>query len=244
MRARLHQAVLVATTLVCGCTHHSDGKLYPADTEDLRTAKREAKTCANPAFPRMADGNEFKYGCFCGANHPAHASGSMGALSSLSPTDKATLVAKYFGALPFDDLDSLCRDHDVCWIINGGPTRDCNEHFGHEMLKIASDFATESAQKWRNPAGRDAVNPRASSCASLALHITQATAVFEGKSDSAWTDTYSKLIDWSFGAIAAVIAVPALPLTSSNYPDPTKGEKCNLSDNAASKLPSAVMSPR
>ena len=72
-----------------------------------------ARTCDSPSSPKITSIKaikNWKYGCFCGEEHPGYVS-----------------INAYFSVKPKDDIDVICRDHDVCWSIHGEYNGHCND---------------------------------------------------------------------------------------------------------------------
>ena len=70
---------------------------------------RHAKPCNPAAQPTgLKYYTEWKYGCFCGEGHPGYKK-----------------IEEYYSVKPKDDIDIACREHDVCWVLNGENDGHC-----------------------------------------------------------------------------------------------------------------------
>lgn len=85
----------------------------------------------NNGIPNVADLQNFKYGCFCGQGHPSFTSNGL-------TTEE--LIAKYYSIEPKDDIDFICQKHDICWILSGERTIECNLGLINELHKLAMIF--------------------------------------------------------------------------------------------------------
>ena len=124
--------------LVVGCTPLEKPQLVrtPLPTSTQLEALKGAPPCMNPALP--SDGNgltDWKYGCFCGKGHPGY-----------------TKVEEYYSVKPKDEIDEVCRDHDVCWTIHGENDGECNDEFTDQTLYLSRLFSKADMKSCSNVA--------------------------------------------------------------------------------------------
>jgi hypothetical protein len=226
--------------LIAGCAAAPTEPSAPPPLPTLLLAERAAVPCVAPRRPAVSDGKDFKYGCFCGKSHPAYGPATTAGLAAMPRAELDALVHKYFELKPYDDLDAACQAHDVCYLINRGARRTCDQVFASRMAKLWFGFSDESGQRRRNPSALLHINPMASRCSEIAMHLTLAHYFFEGTSESPAYELSSGVINLLFGGAAVALAGTTLALAS--YPDPAAGERCDSVENLASKLPGAVLS--
>jgi hypothetical protein len=130
--------------------------LHPALSPALAAALAQATMCESPVPARYAMSKSFKYGCFCGANHPAIAHPSGKAEADLDAGEREELVAQYYRIKPVDEIDAICQAHDVCWIARGGPALACNDAFEASMARLQQRLRAEvsgvgqtNTRQWR-----------------------------------------------------------------------------------------------
>lgn len=82
-------------------------------------------SCSPPPRARHKIDKNFKYGRFCGANYPglSHASGKKD--DSLPDQGKLEVANNYYRIRPVDDIDAVCQEHDVCWLLNPANKLSC-----------------------------------------------------------------------------------------------------------------------
>ena len=98
----------------------------------------EPKSCNYPAVATDNFGKKFRYGCFCGENYPNIQHPSKKDYRDLNLTEKQELIAKYNAIAPYDDIDKVCQEHDICFIIFGKKAKSCNDTI-YDELNILSD---------------------------------------------------------------------------------------------------------
>lgn len=208
----------------------SDTKIYPrslyADSnisKQFLTQANGAKECSNPEVSVFTISKGFRYGCFCGSLYPEieHQSGKL--LNELTDLERLELAQTYYAIRPIDQIDGACLRHDVCVIMSGKQTIECNDQFQNEINKMNDIFFEEIEHK-------NATINLSHRCWLLTNDISVAfnTPVPEGKSDdnsderidafSRWGATV--LVGWAY----AIWRVGLAELAGFKYP--MEAEKC------------------
>jgi len=81
------------------------------------------------ATPTLFAFTDWKYGYFCGKNHP----------SSPKPYQN-----------PKDEIDAACKEHDKCWERQGENNGPCNDVFLTTIKKLNNSFMIESNIEYHN----------------------------------------------------------------------------------------------
>lgn len=208
----------------------SDKKIYPpllypdsSISRELLSEAYDAKECSNPEVSVFTMSNGFRYGCFCGSLYPAleHKSGKR--FNELSDIERFELAITYYAIRPIDEIDGACLRHDVCVVMAGKQTIECNDRFKDEINKMNGAFYDEIEHK-------NATVNISHRCWLLTNDISVAfnTPVPEGKSDnvsdqridafSRWSATV--LVGWAYVGWRVGLAELA------GYKYPMEAEKC------------------
>ena len=129
--------------------------LNPPPTPAMQKAMAQAKPCSHPAIAEEKFDESFRYGCFCGKNYPDIKDPSLKPIAYLTYSQRKALIARYYRIRPYDDIDAACRQHDICYIYNGGEDQHCNDALYRRLQAIYDRFeATPDGQKPGTPAWR------------------------------------------------------------------------------------------
>ncbi|SFV60205.1 hypothetical protein MNB_SV-9-801 [hydrothermal vent metagenome] len=115
-------------------------RLNSSPTQEMLLNQKSSKLCDNPAMAKENFDNDFKYGCFCGKNYPNIKSDTKKEYKYLSRMEKDKLIAKYYSIKPYDDIDNLCMQHDICYIYEGREDQLCNDVLYSEMRTLSNKF--------------------------------------------------------------------------------------------------------
>ncbi len=117
--------------------------LRPDITPILRRALETSVECRHPEVAKLnpKDLADFRYGCFCGQNYPD--------INRNQNETNEELIARYYEIKPIDDVDRACRDHDVCWIMNGEGNADCDHELIHQLTKVKENIPEGNGVGWR-----------------------------------------------------------------------------------------------
>ncbi len=207
--------------LLAACTSvptSPEATLVPQPSAVLNEALKGPKSCERPAVARQKVDPDFKYGCFCGKNHPDINLPSGRKFENLDEEERTNLIAKYYAILPVDDIDSACQSHDICWILNGRPEQECNESFRARLESLKT--AWESRIGWFDT---DTLEWR---CAAIALDMSFATlAIMEGVSNDLSSEVGLKAARL-FSAPIVLLYATVMTIFEPFNSYPTEGEVC------------------
>lgn len=215
--------LLVFTLCACAQSGSPANPPLPLDSPELLLAKRKAVPCENPAPAQPIFHAGFKYGCFCGANHPVNSDASTERSLEGSQANRKWMIERYFSVKPFDDIDALCQAHDVCWTRYGYPNLRCNEELSSSLKTLESLFKRVAP----SPRPGRPTNP-ARQCMTLIADIDAAAIlVMESHSDEASIRAVQplvKLVGW----IGAALAGSAIAATRTQEQYPSPDLRCNV----------------
>lgn len=106
--------------------------LIPTHLKPSVMFNTHAAPCTTPGVAALSDGVDFKYGCFCGANHPNIVVSRE--LYSNESKYRAFLTEKLLETAPLDDIDAACQRHDLC-LAEFGFEVDCNVVLMKQLMK-------------------------------------------------------------------------------------------------------------
>jgi hypothetical protein len=217
-----HWLCLLLVCLLTGCALPEP---LPTPAHAPMSSFMLAAACEQPVVARAGLARDFRYGCFCGQNHPRiqHPSGRSG--SSLSASERDELVTQFLALEPWDDLDAACRQHDICWIRHGQRHISCNRDFAIELMRLH-----ESWKPWHQRPDKGP-KPTEYRCSWLARDMLAASlAVMKSESpdrDQVLRDRLAKLLMSPASLLyGAMVALHGALL--DNYPAP--GEQCRAPD--------------
>jgi hypothetical protein len=105
-----------------------------------------ATPCQNPAVASDKLGKKFRYGCFCGKNYPHIEHASKKSFRDLNGTARQELILQYKKIDAYDDIDAICKKHDICYIYYGKKAKICNDkaYDRFDIIKKKFDKASEN----------------------------------------------------------------------------------------------------
>ena len=216
--------LLSVVALLAACGHVAppklDPDLRPSLTPALGEALATAKECEDPVWAVVNLSADFKYGCFCGKNHPDLPTPGYKPLESLSALERAELIKRYYSIRPIDSIDSACRDHDVCWILRGEGDGRCNLE-----LRRRLSYIYDAMHSGHRIGDEESKRDR---CAKLAIDMS---VVF---STIVVDDRYKNPLDSAGSLVARTVGtafvlpflVTVQPFELSNSPYPFALERC------------------
>ena len=183
-------------------------------------AKANAALCATPIPATRELSRAFRYGCFCGENHPglSHPSGKSEA--ALSRREREELAILYYQIKPVDAVDAACQAHDVCWLLSTTTSQECNEQFESELDELTDAF---DAAADRLPLGQRN-NSQARRCWALAGDIEVASLAVMASKSPVPGRTGGRAVGRLF---ANWFFAPRL-FIGEMFEYPRSGEKCDL----------------
>ncbi len=99
-----------------------------------------ATPCKNPAVASDDLSKKFRYGCFCGQNYPAIEHPSKKSYRKLNQAQREELILQYQKIDAYDDIDAICKEHDICYIRYGKEAKVCNNRAYKAFSSIAKKF--------------------------------------------------------------------------------------------------------
>jgi|GEM_PF-2024117 len=109
----------------------------------LFSIQLNAKTCEDPAVAVDDLNKKFKYGCFCGEDYPNIQHPSQKSYRELNSSQRDELIHIYQEIDPYDDIDSICKEHDICYISHQKEAKECNDAIYNSLNQIEDRFATD-----------------------------------------------------------------------------------------------------
>ncbi len=194
-------------------------RLNPSPTKEMRLNIKNAKVCKNPAIAKENFDSDFKYGCFCGKNYPKITHPSKKSYKRLNRREREELISLYYKIKPYDDIDKLCMEHDICYIYEGREDQVCNDALYDGLRDLEREFEKKRDSK------------KARRCKRLTSDISSVFGTIFGAGDN--------ISPFKFG-LFAMITTPMTIATksiqqSSRMIDgeptyPLANEKCNIED--------------
>jgi hypothetical protein len=209
-------ALCSCACLLAGCATPEptlDPQLRPASSDRLVAALGSAAECAAPVVPKLNLTSSFKYGCFCGAGHPA--------VNAAAGEGLESLLARYYAIKPIDAVDEVCRDHDVCWAMRGEGDARCNRELYERLRYLGDRFETLGNGRAEGPFWR---------CRILVGDMGAAFAtLFVNEKHETGASQFGSFLGKLVGTPVLVgTALVMRPLIYANDPYPLAGERCNL----------------
>ncbi len=109
-----------------------------------------ANSCENPAVASDDLNSKFRYGCFCGENYPKIEHSSKKSYKELNTTQRLELIEKYQKIDAYDDIDEVCKEHDICYIKHGREAKVCNDNIYTQLNRIEEQFYKASDDNMSN----------------------------------------------------------------------------------------------
>lgn len=191
----------------------------PVDCKEMLSSKDAS--CSPPPRARHKIDRNFKYGRFCGANYPGLLPASGKDENSLTDQERLDVAKNYYRIRPVDDIDAVCREHDVCWLLNPANKLSCNDKYVKSMDRIRSDL--EGQIGWFD------VDTPQFRCSQLALDISFASTFMQSNS----TDKASEIgvsLAKLFTAPVTVLYAMVFVLSNGFENYPRDIERCSVSE--------------
>jgi hypothetical protein len=185
--------VLISAMALHGCANTKSVekviKLVRVDLTKIQAASMKAvecqemfivniNTCPPPEVAVRKLSRNFKYGRFCGANFPTLRHQSNKDLEELTEAEKLELAENYYQIHSIDDLDTACREHDVCWLLNSENEQSCNDELRNRMKAMRDGF-----EKQVSFSDTDTDTPQFR-CANLSIDISLSTHLMQSDSEN------------------------------------------------------------
>ena len=220
---------------ITGCTSQTistdpGSKLDPFLLAQIKDAINNSQKCGAPVAGRVNLSPSFRYGCFCGREWPKPTRlEKEKKFDSMSLPEKAEVLKYYFKIRPIDDIDLACRDHDVCYLINGDYNADCNKALMNQM-KFIHDVMDGISQSNSQRNNIPLTKTKEWRCKILAHDIYGVyLTIFATNNTDDPVNDYS--LDVVRGAFTPVVVAAAAAFRSSIWssdPYPHEDERCIL----------------
>ncbi len=122
-------------------------KINPAPTTKMVQNQAKAKICPNPLPADEKLSEEFKYGCFCGKNYPDIKDENEEDFRKLTKAQRVKLIEQYYLIKPYDAIDAICQQHDICYLYQGKRAKVCNDAIYHDLEALATKFRVNGTIK-------------------------------------------------------------------------------------------------
>lgn len=99
-----------------------------------------ATPCDTPAVASDDLNAKFRYGCFCGENYPLIEHPSKKNYRDLNRTQRQELIEEYQKIDAYDDIDEVCKEHDICYLSYGREAKVCNDTIYNQLNTIEEQF--------------------------------------------------------------------------------------------------------
>jgi hypothetical protein len=196
-------------------------RLNSSPTIQMLQNQKNAKPCSNPAKAKENFDSDFRYGCFCGKKYPNIVSDNNESYQTLGRVQRDKLIEKYYKIKPYDDIDALCMQHDICYIYEGREDQLCNDVM-YSSLRDLSDKFYEQAR------GEDS-NSKAMRCQRLSSDIGAIFKTIFGAGDNLSMMRFGMfmMINTPMTMVSKGIQKASHGMNDSpTYP--LEGERCNL----------------
>ena len=106
--------------------------------------------CSQPAVAYDKFSTHFRYGCFCGRDYPNIEHPSKKSYKELNSSQRQELIIQYQKIDPYDDIDKLCKEHDICYIKQGKEAKSCNTTIYSKLRIVETKFRDTSENNLSN----------------------------------------------------------------------------------------------
>jgi len=129
--------LLVTTSLFYAETFN---EVNPKPTKTMLENITNAKVCATPNVAEEKISEDFKYGCFCGKYHPNIEGNRSGIYREIDKKERLKVIEAYYKVKPYDDIDAICQQHDICYFYQGKNAKVCNDAIYDELHLLVDKF--------------------------------------------------------------------------------------------------------
>ncbi|CAA6802676.1 MAG: Unknown protein [uncultured Sulfurovum sp.] len=107
------------------------------------------KTCTFPVTANEEISENFKYGCFCGKNYPQMEDNNSSTkdFKKMNKSQRSKVIESYQAIEPYDDIDAICKEHDICYLTYGKRAKICNDTIYNELHTLADKFKKENKSR-------------------------------------------------------------------------------------------------
>jgi len=186
-----------------------------------------AHSCENPAVASDDLNTKFRYGCFCGENYPNIEHPSKKTYKELNSTERQELIAEYKKIDAYDDIDEVCKEHDICYISHGREAKVCNDTIYNQLNTIEEQFDKASD-----------INVTNEQCKNLAFDIGSVFHTIFSPSDDEDTmfDFGMLMVNGAITASNKVLQESADTISNNASRYPLIHQKCLLDNSPTIKI--------
>lgn len=112
----------------------------PKPTATMLENIKKAQTCANPVPASEVISEDFKYGCFCGKKYPMIEGNQTKLYKKMDKKARLKVIEDYYKIKPYDDIDAICQQHDICYFYQGKNAKVCNEAIYDDFKVLIKHF--------------------------------------------------------------------------------------------------------
>lgn len=153
------------------------------------------------------EGVAYRYGEFCGPEHPA-------VLTTRTPENTHSILYRLAAIEPRDSIDRACKAHDMCYEIAGADSDYCDTAFRafKDAWVISAEFETQGRQ-----------------CANLFSEASFGVRYGKGKRRLSYVDSQASLQSGAARLVGATLA-PSHVASVARHGFPPPFWSCNLED--------------
>ncbi|CAA6814423.1 MAG: Unknown protein [uncultured Sulfurovum sp.] len=118
-------------------------EINPKPSKTMIENQYKAQHCSSPFIANEKISEDFKYGCFCGKDYPQINNDEIKDFRKLTKAQRAKIIESYFLIKPYDDIDAICQQHDICYLYQGNKTKTCNRAIYSELKNLNKQFKEE-----------------------------------------------------------------------------------------------------
>lgn len=115
-------------------------RVNPTPTAKMLENQSNAKVCESPMLANNEITDQFKYGCFCGKDYPKVDKESNRNFKDLTRAERLKHVESLFLIKPYDEIDAICQQHDICYLYQGKKAKVCNDAIYDELHVLGHEF--------------------------------------------------------------------------------------------------------
>ncbi|CAA6807220.1 MAG: Unknown protein [uncultured Sulfurovum sp.] len=144
MKYKLLFALTLTFSLLNG---YSFEKINPSPSKKMLENQLKAQTCTSPVMASETISEDFKYGCFCGKNYPITDNNKTKDFRKLKKNERIKLIETFYSIKPYDDIDKICMQHDICYLYKGKKSKACNRAIYSELKSLSKEFKVHNELK-------------------------------------------------------------------------------------------------
>ena len=119
-------------------------EINPAPSKKMLENQVSAQNCSFPMVANEDISKSFKYGCFCGKNYPKIYNTTTQDVRNLDKKQRVDIIESYFSVKPYDEIDAVCKQHDLCYLYQGRKAKICNDTIYDELHILIDQFKDDN----------------------------------------------------------------------------------------------------